>query len=462
MAVPGQHALGCDSWQVTAPTLPPPSAEPADGVNAGRTESRVKRSPRKLGSRLRAVARGARPSGRAPSWLMGAVAGLWAAAIGLCIAVVPMLVAWMASPDTGLTWTESLRLGGLLWVIAHGVPVALGGVTVTLLPWGLVLVPLLLLGYAGGWAARRLESADTASLARLIATGTGVYAVAVGVVASLTAEPESRTTWWVAVLHAAVIAAAALSWGALRASGVRPLDRIPLPVATAIRAGLVSAAALVGFGALAATASLLAHFDLALTMAQSLEAGLGGGLALAALGVAFAPVMAVWGTAYVMGAGVVIAPSVTLTPFVGAAAPTDLPPFPLLAALPQGATPLAWLLPLTGVLAGVLGGLLIGRRARREPRLTRLAIAGGAAVVAGAVLAVAAVLASGALGEDRLASLGPVPMTVGILGAVLVVLGAVPSAVAPSGPERPSLIVASSGPRDTPADIPDPIDPATG
>ena len=91
-------------------------------------------------------------------------------------------------------------------------------------------------------------------------------------------------------------------------------------------------------------------------------------------------------------------------------------------------------------------------------------MAGGSAVIAGAVLAGAAALASGALGDDRLASLGPVPMTVGILGAVLVVLGAVPSAVAPSGPERPSLIVAAADIRATPADASTstPTDPATG
>jgi hypothetical protein len=210
-----------------------------------------------------------------------------------------------------------------------------------------------------------------------------------------------------------------------------------------VRAGAVSAAALLGFGALAATASLLAHFDLALTMAQSLEAGLGGGLALAALGVAYVPVMAAWGAAYVMGAGVVIAPAITITPFISVTTPAELPPFPLLAALPQGASPLSWLLPLTGVLAGVLGGLLIARRARREPRLIRLALAGGASAVAGVLLALAAFLASGALGEDRLAVLGPMPVTVGILGAVLVVLGAVPSAVVPAGPERPALTVAA-------------------
>lgn len=431
----------CDSVTVTAPTLPPASTgeEPAASPVA------------RLGSTLSGWrARVRRPridGGGRPDWLMGALAGVWAALIGAAIAVLPMVVTWMASPDTGLTWTEALRLGGLLWVVAHGVPLAISGMTVSLLPWGLVIVPLVLLGYAGGWAARRAHVTDAASRARLVLAGTVVYAAAVGTASTLTAEPASRTAWPVAVIHAAVIAGLALAWGALRAAGIRPLDRLAPPVAIAARAGAVSAAALLGFGALAATASLLAHFDLALTMAQSLEAGLGGGIALAVLGVAYVPVMVMWGTAYVMGAGVVIAPSVTVTPFIGATTPTELPPFPLLAALPQGASPLSWLLPLSGVLAGVLGGLMIARRARREPRLIRLAMAGGAAVVSGALLAVAAALSSGALGEERLAVLGPVPVTVGILGAVLVVLGAVPSAVVPSGPERPALTVAGADDR---------------
>ena len=178
------------------------------------------------------------------------------------------------------------------------------------------------------------------------------------------------------------------------------------------------------------------HIDDAVTMAQSLAGGLGGGLGLLALGVAYVPVMAMWGTAYVMGAGVVVGPAVTISPFVAVTAPTELPPFPLLAALPQGATPLAWALPLTGVAAGVLAGLVIARRARRESRLVRLALATGAAAVAGVLLALGAFLASGSLGDLRLAFLGPVPATVGILGAVLIVLGAAPSAAA-AAVERP-------------------------
>ena len=154
---------------------------------------------------------------------------------------------------------------------------------------------------------------------------------------------------------------------------------------------------------------------------------------------------AVWGAAYVMGAGVVIGPSITVSPFVAVTAPTQLPPFPLLAALPQEASPLAWALPLAGVVAGVLAGIVIARRARRESRLVRLALATGAAVVAGALLALASYLAAGSLGELRLAYLGPLPTTVGILGAVLVVLGAAPSAAAAASTDRPRLSVANDG-----------------
>ena len=88
-------------------------------------------------------------------------------------------------------------------------------------------------------------------------------------------------------------------------------------------------------------------------------------------------------------------------------------------------------MPVAGVLAGVVAGVMIGRAARDQARLIRLALAVGAAVVAGCALALAALLASGSLGDLRLEHLGPSPLTVGVLGAVLVVLGAAPSSVVP-------------------------------
>jgi hypothetical protein len=246
-----------------------------------------------------------------------------------------------------------------------------------------------------------------------------------------------------AVGYALVLAVLGLGWGAVRAAR---LDAAATPVATwlavVLRSGVAAALALIGIGAAAASVSLLVHVDDAITMTQSLHAGLWGGLGLLGLGLAYAPVLAVWGAAYVMGAGVIIGPAVTVSPFIAVTAPTQLPPFPLLAALPQTASPMAWALPLAGILAGVIAGLMIGRRARQEPRLVRLAMAAGSAAVAGVLLAIAAQLASGSLGDLRLAHVGPSALTVGVLAAVLVALGAAPSAVVPAPPERARLSVA--------------------
>lgn len=378
---------------------------------------------------------------------MGPVAALWAALIGFGLAAIPMLIVWMMTPDSGLTWLESLHVAGLLWVVAHGAPVVLDGVTYSLMPWGLALIPLLLLGYAGGWAARRSRARTPRRVVALVLTGTATYVLVVAAAAVATARTMSSVTLVQAVGHALVLALLGLGWGAVRAArraGAASL--LPAWSTVVVRAGTAAAAAIVGLGAVAATASLVLHVDDAITMAQSLRAGLLGGLGLFVLGIAYVPVMAMWGAAYAMGAGVVIAPAVTVSPFVAVTAPTSLPPFPLLAAIPQTASPMAWLLPLTGVLAGVLAGVMIGRLARQEQRLVRLALAAGSAAVAGLLLAVGAFLASGSLGDLRLVHLGPVPLTVGVLGAVLVVLGAAPSAVIPTPPDRPQLAVADRPP----------------
>lgn len=428
---------------MTAPTLPPTASD------GGEDEPRRPR----LAERLRS-ARPRRPrlpqvTGLRAPWALSLLAAVWAAAIGLVIAIVPMLIAWMTSTSTSLTWTGALTLGGGVWVVAHGAPLTLAGVEYSLLPWGLVVVPAVLLGYAGSWAARRAEAREGRALLLLVVPGAILYAILVGAAAELTGSPTAHVPPLLAGLHGLVLATLALGWGVLRADGFT-LDRLlPSWLAVAVRAGLVAAAALVGMGAVAATVSLLSHLDDAITMSQALGAGLGGGLVLLLLGVAYVPVMVMWGTAYLLGAGVIVGPGVTVSPFIGAMSPVDLPPFPLLAALPQGSTPLGWLLPLSGVLAGVLAGVMIGRRARDEQRLLRLALAGLAAVVSGALLGLGAVLASGGLGDEQLAQVGPTPLAVAILGAVLIGLGAAPSAVVPAPPERPRLAVANP-PEDAP------------
>jgi hypothetical protein len=362
--------------------------------------------------------------------------------MGLLVAIAPFLIMWMASPSSGLTWPEATRLGGLLWLVANGVPPSIGPVTYTLVPYGLTLVPLLLLGYGGSWAARRARIRDWRDLVILVGGATVSYALIVGIAASLTARPGASVSTADAVLHGAVLAAIAVGFGATRGAGMSVLTALPASISTMVRAGLMGIVALLGAGAVAAGAALLVRVDDAVTMAQSLHAGTWGGLGLLMLGLAFAPVVIVWSTSYVLGAGFAIGPGIVVSAFIPVTSPTQLPPFPLLAAVPQSASPFAWALPVVGVAVGVLVGLSIARGARREARLVRLALAIGAATLTAVGMLAVSFLADGALGDVRLAHLGPSPTTVAVLAFVLVALGAVPSAVVPRPPARPDLVVA--------------------
>lgn len=406
---------------MTAPTLPPVSGEEDEG-----------RVPRR------------RPSMSAvtTSPLVLGVAGAAAAAVvGLALAAAPMLVLWLASLEAG--WVAPVRQTGLLWLVAQGAPIALAGITIDLLPWGLVLIPLVLLASAGAWATRRSGVAGGAALLWVVIPGAVAYAVIGAVVDLVVAEPAARVDLLHAVISCLVVAILGLSWGAVRASGLLDSDRIPAVARVPVRAGIVAAAVIIAAGAVAATVSLLVHIDDAITMTRALGVGLGGALGLLALGIAYLPVIVVWGSAYLLGAGVALGPQAAVSPFLPASAPASLPPFPLLAALPQQAPPLAWALPVVGVLAGIWAGVLIGRRLKDEQRLVRLACAAVSAAVAGVVLAVLAWVSSGSLGTQNLAQLGPDPSVVGMLAAVLVAVGALPTALAPSPPARPSLSLAA-------------------
>ena len=371
-------------------------------------------------------------------------AALSAAVIGLALAAVPMLVLWLSSLESG--WAGPVRQTGLLWLVSQGAPISIAGITVDLLPWGLVLIPLILLASGGAWATRRSGLTGGPQLIWIIAPGAVLYTVVGGVVDLVVAEPAARVDLLHAIVACLVVSALGLTWGAVRGAGLLAPGRLAAIVAVPLRAGVTAAAVIVIAGAVAATVSLLVSIDDAITMIRALGPGIGGGLGLLALGIAYLPVIVVWGSAYLLGAGVVVGPTVTLSPFLPATAPTALPPFPLLAALPQQAPPMAWALPVVGVLAGIAAGLLIGRRLRHEQRLVRLACAAVASAVAGGLLAGLAWLSAGSLGTQNLAHLGPDPSVVGMLTVVLVGIGALPVALAPSAPSRPALSVAGPEP----------------
>lgn len=373
--------------------------------------------------------------------LLGVVAGAWAAVIGLAIVLLPMLAAWIASPHSGLTWVQATRLAGTLWAVAQATPVTVAEVTYSLTPWGFAIGAGLLVAYATTWAARRSRAGARAWL--VLPGVVAGYGLIAAVVALTAGGPTVRVDPGSAAAHAAAVAFVAGAV-ALAAAGTGPQLRGASWLVAAARAGTAAALAILGAAGVLVAIAVLARFDDAAAMAGSLEAGPIGGLVLLVLGVGYLPVAIAWGAAYLLGAGVVLGPAVTVSPFVAVTGSTLLPPFPLLAAVPTSAGPLAWLLPTLGVLAGAVAATVVVRADRAAPRLVRAGVAALAALVAGVLLAAVAALSAGSLGDLRLAHVGPSPVAVGLLAALAVALGAVPLAALAPVPGRPGLRVAGA------------------
>jgi hypothetical protein len=132
-----------------------------------------------------------------------------------------------------------------------------------------------------------------------------------------------------------------------------------------------------------------------------------------------------------------------VSPFLAVTPSTEVPLIPIIASFPQFAAPLAWLYPCATVACGLVAGYLIARRAAGEASLMRVVIALLATTLTALVVAAGAWLASGSLGEMRLAFLGPLPEFTGSLAWIGVMVGMLPTALLVGRRRRPTLSVAT-------------------
>ncbi|MGI5428108.1 cell division protein PerM [Streptomyces sp. CA-179760] len=229
-------------------------------------------------------------------------------------------------------------------------------------------------------------------------------------------------------------------------TGLRPLvygrDGRPGVAARAAAAGVL---VLLGGGALLVVVSLVAHGTEAQESLLRLTEGWSGRCAVLLLCVALMPNAAVWGAAYALGPGFALGAGHAVGP-LSSAPPPFLPPFPLLAAVPEaGQGALAhWAAGVVPVVAGVVMGRTVakgaasGKHGGTKPgggrdvgwSPWRGAVAAAlAALLCAAVLAGLAALAGGPLGVAVLARFGPEWWQVGTATLSWLTLVAVPTAV---------------------------------
>ncbi|MFJ9661839.1 DUF6350 family protein [Streptomyces griseoflavus] len=394
---------------------------------------------------------------RSPGLASGLLGGALAAGLGLAAFTVLVMLLWVSSPYPDSGPGGALHTAAALWLLAHGAELVRAG-TLSGAPVPMGLSPLLLLTLPV-WllhrAARDAADGDAGDDAPLVPGRTALAGVvlgylAVGVPAACYAAGGAlRPVWASAAVWVPLVAVGAAGTGVWSAYGrpSGPLERVlgrVLPrgarhlvlgpdgrPGVAARAAAAGAAVLAGGGALLLAVSLAWHGEETREAFLGLTEAWSGRLAVLLLCVTLAPNAAVWAASYALGPGFLLGDGVPVTPLASAPAPL-LPPFPLLAAVPDAGagTPWNWAAGTVPLAAGAVTGWYVGRGAtisgRAPAPVWPAGRTAGAAALAGVLCAVAlsalAALAGGPLGPAALSRFGPVWWQVG--AATLVWAGA--------------------------------------
>ncbi|MGA5319950.1 DUF6350 family protein [Streptomyces seoulensis] len=405
---------------------------------------------RRLSSSLRSRMRDRSP-GLGPALAGGALAaGL---GLGACAALV--MVLWVSSPYPDSGPGGALHVAAALWLLAHGVELVRAE-TLSGAPQPVGLTPLLLLALPVWLVYRAARDATDASdepdgpppvPARTAWTGVVLGYLGVGGAAALYASGgEPRPEWlWVTVCLPLLVGGAA-GVGVWTGSG-RPhppvSSRLPHWVrvdalGTAARAAGAATAVLTGGGALLLGASLVWHGDTARLAFTQLTEGWTGRLTVLLLAVTLVPNAALWSASYALGPGFALGAGHMVHPLASDPAPL-LPPFPLLAAVPDAGagTPLNWAVALVPVAAGVTAGWFVAGAAVRRGRPwlhwsagRSVAVLALAALFCALALLLLAELSGGPLGASTLSRFGPLGWQTGPAAAAWLLLLGTPVTLA--------------------------------
>ncbi|WP_285643205.1 DUF6350 family protein [Lentzea sp. NBRC 102530] len=353
---------------------------------------------------------------------------LVAAAVGSVVVGYAAVAAVLALVSATATYAQFSTSGVLsaaapAWLAAHHVPLRFESGQLGVLPLLATALLMLLVGRTAAGTADRLGLYEPLQARGVVLSIAGAHAVTGGAIALIMGDGVVRATPAVAFFGCAAVSGIAATLGVARRCGLYEVvfDKLDPVALHGLRAGFMALFALVSVGALAVAAGLAVSWPTTSGLFAGAGPSFGVGLGVFLLCLAYLPNAIIAGFSYVVGAGFSMG-GVEVSPlkFVGG----DVPPVPLLAAMPEGEV--VWS---PGVLVGgLLIGLIVGWTCRNvsDRSTSRVRAVLVAAITAGVGSLVLAATAGGKLAGG---AFDPVTVPAGLLAMAVLLWVLVPGAL---------------------------------
>lgn len=328
-------------------------------------------------------------------------------------AVVAALLALVVATAPGAPFGTLgvLSAAAPAWLAVYHVPVSLAGHQLGVLPLLPTALAMALVARSSANAARRLGVSSPKEAAPVVCVVAAAHATFATLLAVLSSHGPVSSSPVVACCAAGAFAALAAALGLARPAGLLPaaLSHADNATRRGLRAGAMACAGLFGAGAVVVLLGLLLSWAQVVGLFRSGASGVGAGLGMVLLCVAYLPNAVVGGAAFATGPGFTIG-SAVVAPWRFHAGP--VPGLPLLAVVPSGHA--RWWSLLFALPAAV--GALVGLYCRALPGgvAVRLRAVGVAALVTAVAGLLFAGLAGGALAGGPF---DPVVVPAGLLAA---------------------------------------------
>jgi Family of unknown function (DUF6350) len=385
-----------------------------------------------------------------PLRIASALAGASAALVSMLIIALPALLAWVASPQSTVSWPRALSVGSSVWLLANGARLSSGPATISLTPLLLTAIPLVIATMAArrvlmqlddgrpqrlnGWGGLRRDVADAALTFAFSYAAVGLVVALVTAGAPLHASLLSAGAGTAVIGGISVLIALAMEFrgqiGSVAPDLCEVLEaRVPIHLRRAIRPGLWGATAVFGAGVALTLMMVVLHMGRIGRLSDAMGADPVGMVMLGLGQLLVLPNVALWAASWMSGPGFGLGQGTAIT--WTHSNPGLLPLIPGLGAVPApGPLPAGlWLSATVPVAAGALvGWRALGVVTRLSSLRAKIETAASACLVAAVVLALATAVAGGSLGAARLTGLGAPPLAFGaavlgelLLGAAVVV-----------------------------------------